>query len=111
MSGRSPPDRSPTVVVVGAGLAGLVAGHRVAQAGVKVTVLEAGDRAGGRMSTETVDGFVIDRGAQFLSTVYEHIPALVAELGLRSSWKPTSPRAAIVRDGVARRMHYRAGDA
>jgi phytoene dehydrogenase-like protein len=97
----------PQVVVVGAGLAGLVAAHRLAGAGLTVTVLEAAEDVGGRVSTETIDGFVIDRGAQFLSTAYSHIPGLVAEVGLQAAWRPTSPSAAIIRDGEPRSIHYR----
>jgi oxygen-dependent protoporphyrinogen oxidase len=96
-----------SVIVLGAGLAGLVAAHRLAQRGVAVVVLEAADSVGGRMTTETTDGFVIDRGAQFLSTAYAHLPALVSELGLQTLWRPTGARAAIVRDGEPRRVHYR----
>jgi oxygen-dependent protoporphyrinogen oxidase len=97
----------PQVIVVGAGIAGLVAAHRLTEAGVAVTVLEAAHAVGGRMSTETIDGFVIDRGAQFLSTAYPHLPGIVAQLGLQAAWRPTSPYAAIVRDGEPRRVHYR----
>jgi oxygen-dependent protoporphyrinogen oxidase len=99
--------RNPQVVVIGAGIAGLVAAHRLAEAGVKVRVLEAGDTVGGRMTTDHIDGFIIDRGAQFLSTAYTHLPKLVTELGLQSAWRPTSPRAAIVRDGEPRRLNSR----
>ncbi|MET3963177.1 hypothetical protein ABIE44_003111 [Marmoricola sp. OAE513] len=61
------------VVVVGAGLAGLACAGRLAREGVAVVVLEAGDGVGGRMRTERVDGFTIDRGFQVLNTAY---PAL-----------------------------------
>jgi len=58
------------VVVVGAGLAGLSAAVRLAAAGVDVHVAEAGAHAGGRLATERVDGFVVDRGFQVLNTGY-----------------------------------------
>ncbi|MBM7516617.1 NAD(P)/FAD-dependent oxidoreductase [Nocardioides nitrophenolicus] len=72
-------------VVVGAGLAGLAAALRLHRAGVTVVVLEAGDDLGGRVRSDVVDGFVIDRGFQVLNTAY---PALrrsvdLAELDLR----------------------------
>lgn len=58
------------VVIVGAGVAGLSAAHRLTSAGVTTAVLEAAPCAGGRMSTEKVDGFRLDRIGQLLSTAY-----------------------------------------
>jgi phytoene dehydrogenase-like protein len=58
------------VVVVGAGLAGLACARALASAGVPVQVLEASDRPGGRVRTDLVDGFRIDRGFQILFTSY-----------------------------------------
>jgi phytoene dehydrogenase-like protein len=56
------------VVVVGAGVAGLAAALRLTSAGVTTTVLEAAPCVGGRMATEKVDGFRLDRIGQLLST-------------------------------------------
>ncbi len=67
------------VVVVGAGLAGLRAAHTVARAGRSVVVCEASDGVGGRVRTDTVDGFLVDRGFQILNTSY---PALRASVDL-----------------------------
>ncbi|MFF4208211.1 NAD(P)/FAD-dependent oxidoreductase [Streptomyces sp. NPDC001796] len=61
------------VVIVGAGVAGLAAAHRLTSAGVSTTVLEAADAVGGRMSTEKVDGFRLDRVGQLLSTSYPEL--------------------------------------
>src|SRR3954453_9036996 len=58
------------VVVVGAGLAGLACARRLAASGVAVTVLEAADAVGGRVRTDVVDGFRLDRGFQVLLTAY-----------------------------------------
>lgn len=58
------------VVVVGAGLAGLVCARTLEQAGRAVTVLEASDGVGGRVRTDVVDGFLLDRGFQVLLTAY-----------------------------------------
>lgn len=58
------------VVVVGAGLAGLVCARTLVREGFRVTVLEAGDGPGGRVRTETLDGFRVDRGFQVLLTAY-----------------------------------------
>jgi phytoene dehydrogenase-like protein len=58
------------VVVVGAGLAGLVCARRLHEAGVPVIVVDADDRPGGRLKTDRVDGFLLDRGFQVLFTAY-----------------------------------------
>lgn len=58
------------VVVVGAGLAGLRCAQVLAGAGRDVVVLEAADRVGGRIRTDRVDGFLVDRGFQLLNPAY-----------------------------------------
>jgi phytoene dehydrogenase-like protein len=68
--GAMPLPARAQVVVVGAGLAGLSAAVRLAAAGVDVHVAEAAEHAGGRLATERVDGFVVDRGFQVLNTGY-----------------------------------------
>ncbi len=100
------PSPSARVVVVGAGIAGLTAAFRLRQRGVPVAVLEAGRRVGGRMTTDAVYGYVIDRGAQFLSTAYPILTGLIGALGLRAAFRKTSPWAAIRRDGRFRRLRY-----
>ncbi|MFG2962383.1 MULTISPECIES: NAD(P)/FAD-dependent oxidoreductase [unclassified Streptomyces] len=61
------------VVIVGAGVSGLSAAHRLNSAGVTTAVLEAAPYVGGRMSTEKVDGFRLDRIGQLLSTSYPEL--------------------------------------
>lgn len=58
------------VVVVGAGLAGLACATTLHRAGVEVRILEASDDVGGRVRTDEVDGFRLDRGFQVLLTAY-----------------------------------------
>ena len=58
------------VAVVGAGLAGLACARALAEAGAEPVVFEASDAVGGRVRTDLVDRFRIDRGFQVLLTAY-----------------------------------------
>lgn len=69
MSEASLPERAE-VVVVGAGLAGLAAATTLQRSGRDVLVLEASDDVGGRVRTDRVGGFLLDRGFQVLLTAY-----------------------------------------
>ena len=59
-----------TVVVVGAGLSGLAAARHLTQHGVEVMVLESADAVGGRVRTDIVDGYRLDRGFQLYNPAY-----------------------------------------
>jgi phytoene dehydrogenase-like protein len=65
------------VVVVGAGMAGLVAGVKLTEAGLRVILVEAADAVGGRVRTDVVDGFRLDHGFQVLDTAYPEVQAMV----------------------------------
>jgi phytoene dehydrogenase-like protein len=58
------------IVIIGAGLAGLTCARRLHAAGLSCVVLEAGDAVGGRVRTDIVDGFQLDRGFQVFLTAY-----------------------------------------
>jgi phytoene dehydrogenase-like protein len=66
-----------TVVVVGAGLAGLACARRLQARDVPVVVLEASDAVGGRVRTDVVDGYRCDRGFQLLNPAYPEVPRVV----------------------------------
>ncbi|MFE0107250.1 NAD(P)/FAD-dependent oxidoreductase [Streptomyces sp. NPDC059009] len=96
------PARHADVVIVGAGVAGLSAAHRLTSAGVTTVVLEAAPYVGGRMSTEKVDGFRLDRIGQLLTTTY---PELRRTPGLDSLvLRPFSPGILVHGEG----RHHRA---
>ncbi len=65
------------VVVVGAGLAGLACARTLTDRGLDVEVLEAGDAVGGRVRTDQVEGFTLDRGFQVLNTAYPALAGMV----------------------------------
>ena len=87
--------READVLVVGAGLAGLATALRLIGAGRSVRVLEASDAPGGRMRSDVVDGFTVDRGFQVLNTAYPELQriGIPAGLDLRSF-----VRGALLRD-------------
>ncbi|RTY85917.1 NAD(P)/FAD-dependent oxidoreductase [Flavobacterium sp. RSP15] len=65
------------VIIVGAGLAGLSAAVHLHRQGRKVLLLEATDRAGGRIKTDSHEGFLLDRGFQVLLTAYPETQSLL----------------------------------
>ncbi|MHB8620748.1 MAG: FAD-dependent oxidoreductase, partial [Chloroflexota bacterium] len=83
-------------IVVGAGLAGLVAARTLHRAGWEVVILEASDGPGGRLRTDVVDGFRLDRGFQVLFTAY---PAVRRQLDLKALKPRTFDPGAIVVEG------------
>ncbi|MGX5697737.1 flavin monoamine oxidase family protein [Agromyces soli] len=75
------------VVVIGAGVTGLVTARRLIEGGRSVAVLEARDRVGGRTWSDTVDGEWFELGGQWISDGQDALVALLDELG-----KQTFPR-------------------
>lgn len=71
-----------SVIIVGAGIAGLTAAYQLQKAGLDVLVLEAKNYAGGRMATVEWEGHRIDIGAKFVTTSDQTLLSVVAEMGL-----------------------------
>jgi phytoene dehydrogenase-like protein len=61
---------APRVLIIGAGLAGLACASRLAQSGIACKVFEGSDDVGGRVRTDRVEGFQLDRGFQVFLTGY-----------------------------------------
>lgn len=61
---------SPDVLIVGAGLAGLCCARELQANGVSFQIVEASDGIGGRVRTDVVGGFLLDRGFQVLLAAY-----------------------------------------
>ena len=85
------------VIIVGGGLAGLSAAVYLHRQGRKVLVLEASERAGGRIKTDSHDGFLLDRGFQVLLTAYPETKALLNYNAL--NLKKMLPGATVLYDG------------
>ena len=67
----------PTITIIGAGISGLTAAVYLQRKGFKIQILEASDHAGGRIKTDLVDGFRLDKGFQVLLTEYPETKALL----------------------------------
>jgi oxygen-dependent protoporphyrinogen oxidase len=93
---------APSVVVVGAGMAGLAAAWRLTRAGAEVVVLERDDRVGGRVWTRSERGFVYEAGAGFMTNFYSRTLQLVQEVGLGSEVLAIGGGAAVLRGGRPR---------
>ena len=80
------------VVVIGAGISGLVCAYRLKALGVDVALIEKSDRVGGVIQSERIDGFLIERGPNS-SQGTEELLALAEELGITSELAEGDPKA------------------
>ncbi|AIV39123.1 protoporphyrinogen/coproporphyrinogen oxidase [Curtobacterium sp. MR_MD2014] len=89
------------VVVVGGGVAGLVAARDLAEGGAHVVLVEAGERLGGMIRRHTVAGLDLDMGAESFATRTDAVERLAIELGLGNDVVSPDPRGAwlMTRDG------------
>ncbi|MGW6394526.1 FAD-dependent oxidoreductase [Streptomyces sp. NPDC055103] len=85
------------VVIVGAGTAGLAAAHRLTGAGLAVAVLEAEPTVGGRLATDRVDGFRLDRVGPMLTLSPEELRTTPGLDGL--ALRPFAPGVLVHSDG------------
>ncbi len=93
------------VVIIGAGAAGLTAANELKKAGLSVAVLEARDRVGGRLWTDTIEGAMLEIGGQWISPDQTALQETVAELGLDTFSRYREGDSVYVGpDGVAHRF-------
>ena len=93
------------VVIIGGGISGLAAAHRLLELGAQVTLLEASSRLGGTIQTEQRDGFLLERGPDSFISEKPQAVELAKRLGLESRLVQTNEqfrRSFIVRDGRLR---------
>jgi oxygen-dependent protoporphyrinogen oxidase len=82
------------VVVIGAGIAGLAAAHRLVDRGARVTVLEAADRVGGKLLPGEIAGARVDLGAESMLARRPEAVALAREVGLADRLRPPATATA-----------------
>jgi protoporphyrinogen oxidase len=87
----------PKITIIGAGISGLTTAVYLHQKGFEIQILEATERAGGRIKTDIVNGFRLDRGFQVLLTEYPETKALLDYKKL--NLKPFLPGAKVLYDG------------
>ncbi|MFI1397028.1 protoporphyrinogen oxidase [Streptomyces sp. NPDC020681] len=94
---RSPRPVDPGhVVVIGGGIAGLAAAHRLTSAGVRVTVLEATARLGGKLQAGTIEGVPVDLGAESMLARRPEAVELARATGLADRLQPPATSTASV---------------
>jgi phytoene dehydrogenase-like protein len=91
-----------SIIIVGAGLAGLCCARVLHQAGIPFLIVEASDGVGGRVRTDSVEGFLLDRGFQVLQTAYPEAQAVLDYRDL--DLQPFYPGALVYYDGQLHRV-------
>jgi protoporphyrinogen/coproporphyrinogen III oxidase len=94
LNGRHNDPTRPHMVVIGGGISGLAAAHRIVRdaPAMRVTLVEAEDRLGGKIVTERIDGFVIEGGPDsFLATKPRGI-GLCEEVGIAGRLQGVTPQ-------------------
>ncbi|WP_369198954.1 protoporphyrinogen/coproporphyrinogen oxidase [Streptomyces djakartensis] len=97
-------DSEKSVVVIGAGIAGLAAAFRLQRAGFAVRILEAENHVGGRMTTQSVGDYRIDLGACWLPTSYKEMTRLITDAKLEQCVRKTADTYSMNRHGITHRL-------
>ena len=91
-----------TIGVIGGGISGLAAAYKAQQEGVDVCVLEASDRTGGVIRSESTDGFQVEHGPNSIRAGASALESIIDDLGLQDAriWANDAARTRyVVRDG------------
>ncbi len=94
--------KTPAVIIVGGGLAGLTCAVKLHEAEVPFLLVEATDKLGGRLASDRYDNFILDRGFQVLLTAYPEAKKLLdySKLGLHAFY----PGALVFRGGKLHKL-------
>ncbi|EXU64399.1 protoporphyrinogen oxidase [Streptomyces sp. PRh5] len=86
--------RTGHVVVIGGGIAGLAAAHRLLDGGARVTVLEASGRLGGKLRSGEIEGVPVDLGAESMLARRPEAVELARAVGLGDRLQPPATATA-----------------
>jgi phytoene dehydrogenase-like protein len=94
--------KTPAVIIVGGGLAGLTCAVKLHEAEVPFLLLEASDRFGGRVTSDRYENFILDRGFQVLLTAYPEAKQMLdySKLGLHDFY----PGALVYKGGKLHKL-------
>lgn len=94
------------IAVIGGGVAGATAAWRLTASGAQVTLYEAAPEVGGRARSETLDGCVIDAGAQLFGSDFSALFGIAREVGAESLLVRSPGRDAVFRNGRIHPITY-----
>jgi oxygen-dependent protoporphyrinogen oxidase len=87
------------IAIIGSGIAGLSAGYKLMKAGFKPVIFEKESFVGGRMSSERLAGFTIDRGAYTFPEFHQNLRRFIGELGLEYAFFQTQGTSSTFSEG------------
>ncbi|XP_008783797.2 protoporphyrinogen oxidase, mitochondrial isoform X3 [Phoenix dactylifera] len=100
--GKITTSSTKSVAVVGGGVSGLAAAYKLKSNGLSVTLFEAEERAGGKIKSNSEDGFIWDEGANTMTESEKDVGRLIDDLGLqeKKQYPISQNKRYIVRNGM-----------